>query len=412
VRLLARGQLELDAMFPGFVAEMRAAGALMFDAGAGLAMRRRPGWQAIGANGFQTLWSSRDLLEHTLRSLLRRQTKIQLREGVHVTALCGSHGRAPAVTGVRLRADGGEEELRADLVVDASGRNTHAEQWLRALSVPAIETMRVDAHCGYASRFYKAPSGAQRPKDWWWQGLWVEWEPPDLPRAGVIFPIEGDRWLVTLAGIAPDLPPTDEQGYEQFAARLSSQSLTRALAHAEPISPISGNRAMANVFRRYDQLANPPRGFVAVGDGVCAFNPIYGQGMSSAAACASILRDVLRKRGKKPGFERAFFAAQAAFLTSVWNLATGADFAWPTTEGERPRLPKVVAEYFNLAMRAAHDDAELRSHIAPVFNLVASINLFFDPRFAAKVLLHTGKERLREHVLGAPLIPDAPPPPA
>jgi flavin-dependent dehydrogenase len=316
------------------------------------------------------------------------------------------------VTGVRLRADSGNEELSADLVVDASGRNTHAEEWLRALSVPAIDTMRVDAHGGYASRFYKAPTGAQRPRDWWWQGLWVEWEPPDLPRAGVIFPIEGDRWLVTLAGIAPNLPPTDEQGYTEFAARLSSPAFARALAHAEPISPISGHRAMANVFRRYDQLKHPPRGFVAVGDGVCAFNPIYGQGMSSASACASILGDVLHKRRGSRGFERAFFAAQGAFLTSVWNLATGADFAWPTTEGERPRLPKVVADYFNVALRAAHEDAELRSHLAPLFNLVGSINAFFDPRFMAKVALHVGKQRLRDHVLGAPLIPEAPPPPA
>lgn len=94
----------------------------------------------------------------------------------------------------------------------------------------------------------------------------------------------------------------------------------------------------------------------------------------------------------------------------MWNLATGADFAWPTTEGERPRLPQLVSDYFDLALRAAHEDSELRSHIAPLFNLVGSINLFFDPRFVAKVLLHVGKQRLRDRVLGAPLIPDAPPP--
>ena len=59
----------------------------------------------------------------------------------------------------------------------------------------------------------------------------------------------------------------------------------------------------------------------------------------AAAACAAILRDVLRARGRGPGFEREFFRRQAQFLTSVWNLATGADFQWPTTDGERPRMP-------------------------------------------------------------------------
>jgi hypothetical protein len=194
--------------------------------------------------------------------------------------------------------------------------------------------------------------------------------------------------------------------------RLSSQSVARAVALAEPISPIAGNRSMANVFRRYDGLADPPRGFIALGDSVCVFNPVYAQGMSSASACAGILRTTLRAHGHRPGFERAFFKAQSEFLTSVWNLATGADFAWPTTEGERPRMPRVIGEYFNLALRAVHCDAALRRHVAPLFYLVGSNNAFFDPRFVAKVLLHAGRTELRDRMLGAPEIPDAPPPPS
>jgi hypothetical protein len=212
-------------------------------------------------------------------------------------------------------------------------------------------------------------------------------------------------------GIAPDYPPIDEHGFNQFCTRLSSQSLARALASAEPISPISGNRYLANVFRRYDLMPNPPHGFVAVGDAVCSFNPIYGQGMSSASACASILGETLRLRGSGANLPRAFFKAQAAFLTGPWTLATGADFAWPTTEGERPRVPRVVSDYVDLAIRSAHGDAELRRHIAPLFNLVGSFNLLFDPRFVSKVLWRAGRARWQHRKHGVPEIPDAPPSP-
>jgi 2-polyprenyl-6-methoxyphenol hydroxylase-like FAD-dependent oxidoreductase len=409
--LLARGQRDLEAMFPGFVEQMRAAGALMFDPGVGLAMRWIPGWQELGPNGFDALWSSRELLEFTVRALLRAQTRVELREGAQVTGLLGSCDPS-TVTGVRVRADGGgEHELTADLVVDASGRNSHAEEWLRALGIPALETQRVDSRAAYASRLYKAPSQARRPKECWWQGLWVEWEPPTLPRGGVIFPIEGDRWIATLVGIAPDYPPTDEQGFAGFCTRLSSHSLARALVTAEPISAISGYRSLANVYRRYDRLPTPPRGFVAVGDAVCCFNPLYGQGMSSASACSTILGDVLRKRGTGPDLPRAFFRAQSKFIADVWTLATGADFAWPTTEGERPRIPQWLNQYLDLAIQSAHVDAELRRHIAPLFNLVGPLALFFDPRFAGKVLWRAARRRRHVRNHGAPQIPDAPPAP-
>ncbi len=411
--LLSRGQTELERLFPGFVAAMRAGGALFFDAGTGFAMRRAPGWQDVGPSGVETLWSSRDLLEFTVRSLLRAQTRVQLRQGTQVLGLCAARRSALRVTGVRIRSEReGEHELAADLVVDASGRNTRADAWLAELGLPLPETQRVDAHAGYASRFYKAPPRERRPREWWWRGLWVEWQ-RDVPRGGVIFPLEGDRWLVTCAGIGGGQhPPTDEAGFLAFLETFSSPAIARAVALAEPISPISGNRSLANVYRRYDRWPHELHGFVASGDSVCAFNPIYGQGMSSAAASSSVLAAVLRAGRLRPGFEREFFRRQAAFLTSVWNLATGADFQWPTTEGERPRMPPGISAYLTLALECAHNDARLRRHVTPVFNLTGSMALFFHPRFVAAVLARASRDRIRRRLFGARAIPPAPPAPA
>jgi flavin-dependent dehydrogenase len=418
--LLGRGQDELERLFPGFVAAMTAGGALLFDPGSGLAMRRSLGWQDVGPNGFHTLWASRDLLEHTVRTLLRAHGVVQLRERTSAIGLRCADNAPRRVTGLRVRRDAaasqqeggsGEQVLDADLVVDASGRHSHAERWLQEHGLPLPNTQRVDAHAGYASRFYRPPPPEQRPKEWWWQGLWIEYQ-PDTPRGAVIFPIEHDRWLVTAVGFAGDYPPTDEAGFLAHLDSLSSRAIARAVALATPLSDIAGNRSMANVFRRYDEWDAELRGFIALGDSVCAFNPIYGQGMSTAAACAGLLAEVLRARGKTPAFERAFFARSAVFLKDVWNLATGADFRWPTTEGDRPRVPAAVGAYLQLAMEAAHHDAALRRRIVPVFNLTGPLTLFFEPRFAARVLAATAARRLRARLGGTAAAPDLPPAPA
>src|SRR5207247_9787839 len=103
--------------------------------------------------------------------------------------------------------------------------------------------------------------------------------------------------------------------------------------------PVHTNRAMANRFRHYERWTQRHDGFLAVGDSVCAFNPVYGQGMTTAAVAATLLAESLDRLGPtSPALPRAFFRAQARFLGDAWSLATGADFRFPGTTGERPAL--------------------------------------------------------------------------
>ncbi|WP_394850844.1 hypothetical protein LZC95_25720 [Pendulispora brunnea] len=405
--LLPRGEREMEKLFPGFVAAMLAGGAVRFDIGTDMAVRRTFGWQTLGATA-EVLWASRNLLEGTMRALFRQQTKVRVIDGVQVLGLLGTPGQ---VRGVRLRSGTRERELPellAELVVDASGRNTAIDAWLRELGVTPPQTERVDAHAGYASRFYRPPP--RRPADWWWKGLWVEAE-PGRPRGGVIFPIEDDCWLVTASGFNRAYPPTDEQGFLAHFASLSSPMASRVLSQAEPISPIHGFRSMANVFRRYERWTAGPAGFVAVGDAACAFNPVYGQGMAASAVCAAILGQVLRRSGPRARFERAFFREQATFLAGPWALATASDFRWPDTEGTRPNVPAAVGRYMKWAIEAAHHDGALRRRLFPAFDLTGTATLLFQPRVVAKVLTSTAGRRLHRRFVGTTPIPESPPAP-
>lgn len=78
---------------------------------------------------------------------------------------------------------------------------------------------------GYASRYYAEPS--EFAADW---KLLFFFPSPDLPRGGVLFPLEGGRWLVTLIGMGGDYPPTDEAGlsYSGMQPAPSTRSTVRA----------------------------------------------------------------------------------------------------------------------------------------------------------------------------------------
>ena len=203
---------------------------------------------------------------------------------------------------------------------------------------PPPETV-VDSYAGYSSRWFNAPAPERWPREWWWKGIWIDPKLPEYLNAGVLFPLENNRWLVTLAGLGKNYPPSDEQGFElEMLDRLRSPILAEAVRLAEPISPVYSNRAMANRWRHYEKWNARLDGFVALGDSVCAFNPVYGQGMTSGAVSAIILRDCLRRLGpSSPELPSAFFAALAQFAAGPWAMATGADFAVPGTTGESAR---------------------------------------------------------------------------
>jgi 2-polyprenyl-6-methoxyphenol hydroxylase-like FAD-dependent oxidoreductase len=169
---------------------------------------------------------------------------------------------------------------------------------------------------------------------------------------------------------------------------------------------------MANVWRAYDNWGVDLPGFIAAGDAACAFNPVYGQGMTTSVVSAGILRDVLRRQGSRANFESEFFRAQGKFLQSVWNMAVRADFRWPQTEGERPSTPALVEAYIKLVVESGHYDSAIRRQIFPAFDLTGSPAMLFTPSCIARVLISTARRRLARRWLGAAPIPELPPLPA
>ncbi|PRH75818.1 monooxygenase [Streptomyces solincola] len=327
--LLEGGQRALEELLPGVVDELRAQGAPRVGMPEDMVQWHGGRWFRRTAGTSPLYTGTRPRLEHLLRERVLADPRIGTAEGAEAVGLVGDARR---VRGVVLRergTKGGTRELAADLVVDASGRGSRAPEWLVAIGAepPAEET--IDTGLAYATRVYRGGQEGDGLADCLGYYLLPS---PEEPYSGGVIPIEGGRHLVTLSGLRGDEPPTDGAAFEEYAKRLPHPIVSEWIRRARAESPVRGFRGTANVRRRYDRAGRRPAGFLATGDALCAFNPIYGQGMAVAVLSAVALRDALADGGRTPTTRRV----QRALLRAsgqAWAISAGADRSMPGAVG-------------------------------------------------------------------------------
>ncbi|NUR70499.1 MAG: hypothetical protein HOU81_06745 [Hamadaea sp.] len=371
--LLAAGQEALSGLFPGFADALVAAGAVPFDPGLDLRVHRFGElWPRVDS-GLRLVSFSRPLLEHTLRDRLR--PNVEVRTGVAVSGLIGS-GK---VQGVRL--DNGDE-LAASLVADCSGRGSRSDRWLAELGFPSPETAEVKVGVGYATRVY--PRKPDDVADG--AAVFAFPTPPYAYLTGLLLPIEGDRWLV-MAGAWHGAYPRDEAGFLEHLKALPHPAFADLVGRAEPLSEVYVHTFPASRRRYFEKLDRHPAGYVTLGEALCSFNPIYGQGMTCAALEAVELGAALDKATTvSADLATEYYRRAAGILAVPWRFAAGGDFAFPETTGPKPPLIDLLNGYSKRMLRAAMRDSEIRLTFNRVQHLVLPPSALFKPRIVWKVL--------------------------
>jgi 2-polyprenyl-6-methoxyphenol hydroxylase-like FAD-dependent oxidoreductase len=382
--LLARGQQALEELLPGLTAELVAHGAPALDMLAdsrlyfgGRRFRQLP-------TGLVVVCASRPFLERHIRARIHALPNVTLLDRCDIVGLTSTADNR-RVTGVRVlrRADGSAEEvIGADLVIDATGRGSRAPVWLDGLGYSRPDKEQIRIELAYATCIYRLPPGALGADSAVLQG-----PTPDQPRAGLLQAIEGGRSILTLAGMLGERPPTDPDGFHAFARSLQFPDIHLAIRDAEPFEDPVPFRYPANVRHHYERLTQLPKGFLVTGDALCHTNPLYGQGMPMAALHALALRRHLA-RTLEPDPHR-FFKETARVVDAPWQLAVGADLAFPEVQGHRTVKQRLLGWYITRLHTAAAHDAHVAAAFLRVMSLIDRPEVLLRPSVALPLLRPT-----------------------
>lgn len=369
--LLAGGRRALEALFPDFGAGLVARGARDIDVGTcgDFLLAGRPLPRA--ATGLRCFLMSRPLLEHYIRERVLAAPNIQLREHCVADKLVGDGNavRAVSLTDTQSHA---VESLAADLIVDATGRGSRMPNWLVQLGTLAPSEERVTVNLHYTSFYVK-----REPEHLGGDLTWIDNPHPSSQRAGAALAVEGDRFVVALTGYLDEPMPSDYESALRFAKSLRGPGLYDLLRDTEPVSDLRGMRFAASQRRRYERLPRAPRGVLVLGDALCSFNAVYGQGMTVAALEALALDDCLKSGSERlfPRFQRA----AAKLVDTPWSIVVGGDYAFEGVAGKRTFAIRAMNAYMERLAHAAVSDSRVSSAFLRVMHMCEPPTRLFAP---------------------------------
>lgn len=372
--LLASGGSVLAQLFPGLMEDLERCGGVpcdpvkdgyWFHEGASLAQVE---------SGMRGLLVSRPLLEGFIRDRVLALPNLKCIQDSVVDGLFASE--PDRVTGVRI----GPQVIESDLVVDASGRGSHLPQWLATMAYPAPAEDRVEVSLAYSTRRFR-----RVPEHLTGKTIAIVPPTPAGKRGGVMIAQEGGTWTVTLISHFRQAPPLDLDGFIEYARSLPSPLIYDVVSNAEPVGEGVPARFPASVRRRYENLEKFPKGLLVLGDAICSFNPIYGQGMSVSALESLVLDEVLQKDFQD--LAKSFFQRAARVVDTPWSIAVGNDLRMPEAKGTRTLAGSFINWYVSRLHRAAHSDEECSLAFHRVANLLEPPPSLMRPGLIAKVML-------------------------
>jgi 2-polyprenyl-6-methoxyphenol hydroxylase-like FAD-dependent oxidoreductase len=375
--MLVSGALVLDELFPGLGQRLLGQGAAP---GGPDPTRVACHWAAAGAVrrelrfpdlGITRAFCGRELLQREVRASVGRIPNVRWEQDT----VAGALAREGVVRGVALHSG---RSIEADLVVDAGGRDGGVPL---GADVPEPPTSEVSVDIRYTAFVVE-----RRPEDLDGAVLAAVLNTPSIPRMGIALPMEGGRWQVGFGAHFGQAGPTDRDGARAYAAEALADPVLARLVDRPFLDRPRRYTFRSGRRRHWERLPRPVPGYVAVGDSVASFNPIYGQGMSSALLQVRELGRLLDRHGAGRALAAAAPKAIAKVVDGPWRISTGADFAYARTLGSRPRGQDRVNAYVARVQRTAAVDDRVNLTFTSVSHLLAPPAALFAPPVLLRVL--------------------------
>jgi len=385
--LLIGGQAALEELFPGLDDDFARAGGVPIRANQDLREELPNGHVPPQRDfGLSVFSMSRPQIEATLRRRLLELPNITLLDGIRALDLvAGPNGRQ--VTAVRCASvdDDRRETLPADLVVDASGRGQLTMSLLESIGRPLPQETEIGMDLGYTTAIMDMPDDA--PRDWK-VGV-TRANAPHSTRRAFLAPIEGNRWILTVAGFGSERPPAEWDEVLAFLQQLTTRTIFDAVKKTVPQDKLARFGFPASAWRHFERIEAFPDNLIPFGDAICCFNPTYGQGMTVAAQEAVLLQRLLAARSSAQdpfaGFGQAFLAEAGSLIETPWTLAAVPDLAFPQVRGERPADLNNSLQFTRALFRiAARDEAVQRLQVE-VWHMLKPRSDLYDPGLVRRV---------------------------
>lgn len=385
--LLPAGHAQLDRWFPGFTAHALATGAVdpppdeirNYVNGA---LRPQAPQGSIG----QSLVSTRPFLEYHVRRRTLEIANIRLVHG-RADGIEFSGDRVSAVryqpTGDGQPADAPLLVETADLVVDATGRSSRLSDWLGAAGWPQPPMRRMPIKLNYASALFRRDPAVSDV------GISIAQNLPgggQAPRQGGILAVEGDRWLVLVAGYGDDRPSRDLEDFRKRCRADFPPDFGQIADKGELLGEVMTYHQADSRRRDYDQLERFPAGLIVAGDAVASFNPVYGQGMTSATLHASCLSAYLRSDPSLDEPAREYFEQVRVVVDAAWQVSTFADLELPHVDGPYPRGYRLVKWISGLVFQASAQDPALNVQFSRVTTMLDHPSALARPQTVLRAL--------------------------
>lgn len=394
--LLASGARVIGALFPEIAADMPGAGCHEVDAGEDLRWFHFGVWKKRVAVGVRLFLVNRMTFEHALRRQLARRANVEVLDDTEVLGY-EQDATGRRIIGVRCqqRGVGSSKVVSGDLVIDASGRGSRTPRWLTEIGFPRVTESEVKVQVGYASRVYRLP----RELDMSRLPMAAFPKPPETRRMGVMYPMGEGVLMATIGGWCRDHPPATDEGFLEFARTLPTPEFAALLEECKPAPAVHAHLVPSSLRHHYERMRRWPEGLVVIGDALCSFNPIYGQGMSVCALEVDALgRALARLRGQRRPLGRAGVARRlqrrvGRALFVPWLMAACEDLRYPEVAGARPFGLAVLQWYVAQVLELSGSNEAVLRRFMMVMNLVAGPIALLAPQVLVAVLLHSLRRR-------------------
>jgi 2-polyprenyl-6-methoxyphenol hydroxylase-like FAD-dependent oxidoreductase len=183
---------------------------------------------------------------------------------------------------------------------------------------------------------------------------------------------------VAAAGYGDRRPSHERDEFVPFLDGLRDRAIADLVRMLEPISDVAIYRQTANRRNSFGRFEAWPTNLLVVGDAYCAFNPIYGQGITVAACQALLLRDALAER--RPLRTGRLQRRIAATADLAWLLATSEDLRHRGTAGNQSPSHQLMSRWSaELARLMTSGDRGACRALRGVYHLMARPSSLFHP---------------------------------